>query len=120
MLSTAVNLWLKRWNAALWLVLTMSVAASAQPTPSQRRQAARSYDEGRVQFRSGEYAQAAQSFMAAFRLAPSRNALIQAVLAYGRAEQLDRAGTLGLFLAEQYNTSDSRVTDCRGSDQRSG
>ena len=77
-------------------------SAFAQVTPAQRRQAATSYDEGRVYFRSGEFAEAAQAFMAAYRLAPSHNALVQAVRSYLRAEQLDRAGTLGLYLATEY------------------
>ncbi len=67
-----------------------------------RQAAAQAYDRAASLYVAGQYAQAGQWFMSAYRLAPARAALVQAVRSYQRAGELARAGTLALLLGEAY------------------
>jgi hypothetical protein len=67
-----------------------------------RQAAAQAYDRAASLYVAGDFAQAGQWFMSAYRLAPSRAALVQAVRSYQRAGDLTRAGTLAILLGEAY------------------
>ncbi|MAT26328.1 MAG: hypothetical protein CMN29_15420 [Sandaracinus sp.] len=69
---------------------------------ANRRTAAQAYDRAANYFMGGQFDRAGQWFMTAYRLAPARAALVQAVRSYQRAGELARAGTLAILLAEQY------------------
>jgi len=80
-----------------------------EPTAQQRQQAAQAYDRAAALYVDGNYAQAGQWFMTAYRLAPARAALVQAVRAYRSARQIDRAGTLAILLADQFPNDPAAV-----------
>ncbi|MCB9635004.1 MAG: hypothetical protein H6721_23005 [Sandaracinus sp.] len=67
-----------------------------------RQAAAQAYDRAASLYVAGQYGQAGQWFMSAYRLAPARAALVQAIRSYQRAGDLTRAGTLAILLAEEY------------------
>lgn len=109
------------------LIATLSVSAahaqSAEQTNAEasdqvaagdvvqnRQTAAQAYDRAASLYVAGEYAQAGQWFMTAYRLAPARAALVQAVRSYQRAGDLMRAGTLALLLGEAY-PNDAAATE---------
>ncbi|MBX3247568.1 MAG: hypothetical protein KF901_10365 [Myxococcales bacterium] len=75
-----------------------------------RQTAAQAYDRAASLYVAGEFAQAGQWFMTAYRLAPSRAALVQAVRSYQRSGDLLRAGTLALLLGESY-PNDAAATE---------
>jgi len=76
--------------------------AGGQVTAQQRQGAAEAYDRGTSAFLSGDYAQAAQWFEAANRLAPAAPALLQAIRAHRQAGNLLRAATLSLQMVAEY------------------
>lgn len=88
----------------LLLVGAMSAGTSLaqEPTAQQRQQAAQAYDRAAALFVQGHFAQAGQWFMTAYRLAPAKAALLQAVRAYRQAGQIERAGTLAILLSQEY------------------
>jgi hypothetical protein len=67
-----------------------------------RQAAAQAYDRAASLYVAGQYAEAGQWFMSAYRLAPARAALVQAVRSYQRAGDLARSGTLAVLLGEAY------------------
>lgn len=75
-----------------------------------RQAAAQAYDRAASLYVGGDFAQAGQWFMSAYRLAPSRAALVQAVRSYQRAGELARSGTLAILLGEAY-PSDAASTE---------
>lgn len=84
-------------------------AHAQEPTAQQRQQAAQAYDRAAALYVEGNYAQAGQWFMTAYRLAPARAALVQAVRAYRSAREIDRAGTLAILLADQFPNDPAAV-----------
>ncbi len=75
-----------------------------------RQAAAQAYDRAASLYVAGDFAQAGQWFMSAYRLAPSRAALVQAVRSYQRAGEITRAGTLAILLGEAY-PNDASATE---------
>lgn len=69
---------------------------------ANRQAAAQAYDRAANYYVGGNYAAAGQWFMTAYRLAPARAALVQAIRSYRRAERIERAGTLALLLAQSF------------------
>ncbi len=104
---------MRRWGfnllVATCFVLVAQVHAQDGPTAQQRQQAAQAYDRAAALYVDGNYAQAGQWFMTAYRLAPARAALVQAVRAYRAARQIDRAGTLAILLADQFPNDPAAV-----------
>ncbi len=88
--------------ALLLLSTSVGTLSAQEPTAQQRQQAAQAYDRAAALFVQGHFAQAGQWFMTAYRLAPAKAALLQAVRAYRRAGQLERAGTLAILLSQEY------------------
>ncbi len=88
--------------ALLLLLMSASTLLAQEPTAQQRQQAAQAYDRAAALFVQGYFAQAGQWFMTAYRLAPAKAALLQAVRAYRRAGQVERAGTLAILLSQEY------------------
>lgn len=73
-----------------------------EPTAQQRQQAGQAYDRAAALYVQGQYSQAGQWFMTAYRLAPAKAALLQAVRSYHEARQIERAGTLAILLSAQF------------------
>jgi hypothetical protein len=86
---------------AVVMVLLVAIPASAQDS-RQRAAAAEAYDRGTSGYMTGEYADAAQWFETAHRLAPAPAALMQAIRAHQKAENLARAATLAVVLQNDY------------------
>jgi hypothetical protein len=90
------------------LLLSLAVCSLTAPTPAaaqdarKRQAAAEAYDRGTAAYLDGDYAEAAQWFETANRLAPAAPALMQAVRANQRAERFARAATLALRLKQDY------------------
>lgn len=83
------------------IVLLVAQSAAAQDS-RQRAAAAEAYDRGTSGYMTGEYAEAAQWFETAHRLAPAPAALMQAIRAHQKAENLARAATLAVVLQNDY------------------
>src|SRR5580658_2163323 len=81
---------------AVGLLLPGLVFAQAPPAnePSSRAQAAQLFGEGARTFDRGDFAQAADAFERAYRLAPNTDALWNAARARQLADELPRAATL--------------------------
>jgi len=81
---------------ALGLLIPVLAFAQAVPTSqtSARAQAAQQFREGTRAFDGGDFAQAADAFEQAYRLAPHVDSLWNAARARERAEDLPRAATL--------------------------
>jgi hypothetical protein len=81
---------------AVGLLLPGLVFAQAPPAsePSSRVQAAQQFEEGATTFDRGDFAQAADAFERAYRLAPNTDALWNAARARQLADELPRAATL--------------------------
>ncbi len=95
---------MRRLSTAILLVFASALCAShvlAQDA-RQRQAAAEAYDRGTAAYLDGSYAEAAQWFETAHRMAPAAPALMQASRAHQRAENFPRAATLALQLQEQY------------------
>ena len=89
-----------------------SIEAQTAPTPDQRRQASASYDQAVAARASGNHAAAASLFETANRLAPSPQALGNAIRSHrdAHAPQHDaRAATLSLRLIALYPTDTRAV-----------
>src|SRR5579862_584019 len=80
----------------LGLLIPVLTFAQAVPTSqtSARAQAAEQFREGSRAFDGGDFAQAADAFEQAYRLAPHVDSLWNAARARQRAEDLARAATL--------------------------
>lgn len=91
-------------GAALLGVLAVSVSARAQELSAQERQAAAeaAYDRGSNAFRGGDYDSAARWYETANELAPSANALIQAMRSHDQAGHPLRAATLAVELLDRH------------------
>lgn len=76
--------------------------ASAQSDAQRRQAAAEAYDRGTAAYLAGNYAQAAQWFETANRMAPAAAALMQAIRAHRNAGNDVRAATLALALSLNY------------------
>ena len=103
---------MNRWGFHLVIAMCFAIVAQVdaqEPTAQQRQQAAQAYDRAAALYVEGRYAQAGQWFMTAYRLAPARAALVQAVRAYRSARQIDRAGTLAILLADQFPNDPAAV-----------
>lgn len=85
----------------LSIVLLVAQSAAAQDS-RQRAAAAEAYDRGTSGYMTGEYAEAAQWFETAHRLAPAPAAIMQAIRAHQKAENLARAATLAVVLQNDY------------------
>lgn len=97
----------------LWCVGAIAAAAPAaraqddqngqgEVSAQQRSAAAEAYDRGTSAWLAGQYAQAAQWFETANRLAPSPAALVQAIRAHKEAGNIMRAASLSLWLKSKY------------------
>jgi hypothetical protein len=75
---------------------------SAQSDGQRRQAAAEAYDRGTAAYLAGNYAQAAQWFETANRMAPAAAALMQAIRAYRNAGNELRAATLALQITIKY------------------
>ncbi len=86
------------------LLLGGPAPALGQGLSAEERQAAAeaAYDRGSQAFRGGDYPTAARWYETANELAPSANALIQAMRSHQRAGNHQRAGTLALDLIDRY------------------
>jgi len=98
---------LLRW---LWAVVALHVlaatsTANAQGLSAEERQAAAeaAYDRGSAAYRGGDYDTAARWYETANELAPSANALIQAIRSHERARNVLRAATLATELTTRYD-----------------
>jgi hypothetical protein len=84
-------------------------AEAQQVSAQQRKSAAEAYDRGTSAWLAGQYAQAAQWFETAHRLAPSAAALVQAIRSHAEAGNGLRAASLSLWLKAEYD-EDPRAT----------
>jgi hypothetical protein len=96
-----------RVNRSLWAMLLLAAlpaAAGAQDlSPAERRAgASAAYNRGTEAYRGGDYDAAARWYETADELAPSANALIQAIRAHERAGSELRAASLAVALVERY------------------
>lgn len=73
----------------------------------QRQAAAEAYDRGTAAYLEGSYAEAAQWFETAHRMAPAAPALMQAIRAHEHAHNDTRAATLALELSRAYSEQSS-------------
>lgn len=92
---------LSAWVALAGLTLFVAQTASAQDA-RQRAAAAEAYDRGTTDYMTGNYAEAARWFETAHRMAPQPAALMQAIRAHQKAENVARAATLALTLQTDY------------------
>ncbi len=83
---------------------------SAQDDARRKQAAAEAYDRGTAAYLDGSYAEAAQWFETAHRMAPAAPALMQAIRSHQRAENFSRAATLALRLQQDY-AGDKSSTD---------
>lgn len=91
------------WSLMVVACVTLGVASEAGAQDSrQRAAAAEAYDRGTSGYMTGDYAEAAQWFETAHRMAPAPAALMQAIRAHQKAENLARAATLALMLQQEY------------------
>lgn len=81
--------------------LCISHSAAAQDS-RQRAAAAEAYDRGTTDYMTGNYAEAARWFETAHRMAPAPAALMQAIRAHQKAENIARAATLADRLQTDY------------------
>jgi hypothetical protein len=84
------------------ITATTEAQSAREVTPDDAQAAAEAYDRGSSAYLSRNYAQAAQYFEMADRLAPSGAALQQALRAHERAGNTLRAANLALRLRERY------------------
>jgi hypothetical protein len=94
-------------------VLSLSLAAlcshvSAQDA-RQRQAAAEAYDKGTAAYLDGSYEEAARWFETANRLAPAGPALMQAIRAHERNDNIARASTLALELSTSYHDDKASI-----------
>lgn len=90
---------------SLWLTGLMSASSPTEVEAQdarQRQAAAEAYDRGTTAYVDQSYEEAARWFETANRLAPASAALMQAIRAHERNENLARASTLALELASTY------------------
>ncbi len=91
------------WSLLVVACVTFGIAQQSSAQDSrQRAAAAEAYDRGTSGYMTGNYAEAAQWFETAHRMAPAPAALMQAIRAHQKAENLARAATLALMLQEEY------------------
>jgi hypothetical protein len=90
--------------ASLLMCGVLVVSTASAQDARKRQAAAEAYDRGTAAYLDGSYAEAAQWFETANRLAPAAPALMQAVRANQRAEQFSRAATLALRLQQDYGS----------------
>lgn len=76
-----------------------------------RREASVAYERATALYAANDFARAGRFFMTAYRLAPARAALLQAVRAYTRAGDVVRAGNLGLALKARYGAHEASAAD---------
>ncbi len=81
---------------------TQQESSDVTGSVANRQAAAQAYDRAANYYVGEQYRSAGQWFMAAYRLAPARAALVQAVRSYRRAGSIQRAGTLALLLAQSF------------------
>lgn len=84
-----------------------------QISASQRKAAAEAYDRGTANYLAGDYGRAAEWFATAHRMAPAAPALMQAIRAHLKAENLAEAGTLALRLEQEYAEVEQAVSYAR-------
>jgi hypothetical protein len=90
-------------------VVSVKSTASAQDA-RQRQAAAEAYDRGTAAYLEGSYAEAAQWFETANRMAPAAPALMQAIRAHEHADNHVRAATLAIELQHTYE-GEQQATD---------
>jgi len=91
-------------------MLALPATVWGQASASQRKAAAEAYDRGTADYLGGEYARAAQWFETAHRMAPAAPALMQAVRAHLKGENLAQASSLALRLRNEYPDVGQAVT----------
>lgn len=89
---------------AVCALASIRAGVRAQDLSAEERQAAAeaAYDRGSTAYRTGDYDSAARWYETANELAPSANALIQAMRAHERGGNILRAATLGMELKTRY------------------
>jgi hypothetical protein len=87
---------------AIALLVGSSHRVLAQSDAQRRQAAAEAYDRGTAGYLAGDFAQAAQWFETANRMAPAAAALIQAIRSHKNAGNELRAATLALQLSTKY------------------
>jgi hypothetical protein len=84
------------------LLTPAPAAAQATVSVSEREKAADAYDQGTSAYLAKDYEAAAHWFERAYRFAPTSAALVQAVRAHAKSENVVRAANLALELREEY------------------
>ena len=90
-------------TVAVWLCALCASAQQPELSPGERQAAAEAaYDRGTHAFQANEWERAARWYVTADQLAPSANALIQAMRAFERAGDRMRSANLALALHARY------------------
>ncbi len=104
-LARVTQLTPKLYAITLTLVLAMALPSAAQ----NREAAANAFDRGSAAYLEGDYAAAARWFEMANTHAPAAPALLQAIRAHVRAENILRAATLSLRLVSTWPDAEAEV-----------
>jgi hypothetical protein len=108
--TTRIRRWITPVAMAACLVVPDASAAQSAVSVHDREKAADAYDQGTAAYLSGDYEDAAHWFERAYRFAPTSAALLQAVRAHSKSENVVRAANLALELRDEY-PNDARARE---------